>query len=157
CGVGETCRTYRATIVHMHGLQAYEFRTIRAMGRSCVGYEEKGHDGGEGRPVRLVEIVGDNSYLARIGIGAIDMAGADLAFRPLALIVGEDAVGRVREPDRTVRLYHRIVGRVEALAFVAVCDDADGAVMLGACAPARKVLASDQPALGIDRIAVGVI
>ena len=87
-------------------------------------------------------------------IDPVDMAGADLAFGLVALIVGLDAVGGIGEPDRAVGLHHHVVRRIEALALPAVGDGDDRAVMLGAADAAAGMLAGDQPALAVDRVAV---
>ena len=50
-----------------------------------------------------------------------------------------------------------VVGRVEALAVEAVGQHGDAAVVLGARDAARQVLAGDQPALAVARVAVGVV
>src|SRR5215207_10627607 len=84
------------------------------------------------------------------------MAGADLAFRLVAFVVGIDAVGRVGEPDRALRLHDDVVWAVEALALEAVGDDGDAPVMLRARDAPVAVLAGDEPALPVDDVAVGI-
>src|SRR5215207_168571 len=84
------------------------------------------------------------------------MAGADLAFRLVAFVVGIDAVGRVGEPDRAVRLHDDVVWAVEALALEAVGVDGDAPVMLRARDAPVAVLAGDEPALPVDDVAVGI-
>ena len=92
---------------------------------------------------------------AALSVDAIDVV-AVLLRRLVALVVGEDAVGRIGEPDRAVGLHHHVVRRVELLALVAVGDDRDRAVVLGARDAPPAVLARDEPALPVDRVAVGV-
>ena len=56
-----------------------------------------------------------------------------------------------------VALAHDVVGRVQLLAVVAVGQHGDVAVVLGARDAPRQVLAGDQPALPIARVAVGEV
>ena len=101
--------------------------------------------------------VGDDGLdIAAVGIDPVDVAGADLALGLVALIVGVDAVGRIGEPDRAVGFHHHVVGRVQPLALPFVGDGGDRAVMLGAADAAARMLASDQPALPVDGVAVGI-
>ena len=76
--------------------------------------------------------------------------------RLVALVVRQDPVGRIGEPDRAVGLHHHVVGRVEPLALVIVGDDRDAAVDLGARDAPVAVLARDEPPLPVDGVAVGV-
>src|SRR5690606_34481918 len=78
----------------------------------------------------------------------------DLARRRVALVVVVDAVGRVGEPDGTVRLDHDVVRRVEAPALPMARQGRDAAVVLYARHPPVAVLAGDEPSLRIDRVAV---
>ncbi len=93
---------------------------------------------------------------AAAAVDAIDIAGADLAGRLVALIVGIDAVARIGEPDRAVGFDHRVIGRIEPLALKTVGQRDDCAVMFGAADPAVAVLAGDEPALPVDGVAVGI-
>ena len=90
------------------------------------------------------------------GVDAVDV-GRQLGSRPVALVVAEDAVGRVGEPDRAVGPAHDVVRRVQGLAVEPVGDDGDRPVVLGAGHPPRVVLAGDEPALAVARVAVGVV
>ena len=77
--------------------------------------------------------------------------------RGVALVVGIDAVGRIAEPDRAVRLHHEVVGRVEALALEAVGQHAARSVVLDARDAAAAMLAGDEPSLAVDAMAVVVV
>src|SRR3954451_2567720 len=110
----------------------------------------------EGEAVRAHEIVGDDADRPRPGIDAIDMAGADLALGLVALIIRVDAVGRIGEPDPAVGSYDDVVRAVEALALEAVRDHADRAVVLGAGDAPVAVLARDETAFAVDRVAVRI-
>ncbi len=96
------------------------------------------------------------SCLSRLRVQAIDI-GRQFGFALYALIVAENSEGRVGEPDAVVAFDHHIVGRVQPLALETVDEDAQGAVVFGACDPARPMLAGDQPALTVARIAVGEV
>ena len=89
-------------------------------------------------------------------IDAVDVAGADLARRGVALVVRVDAVARVGEPDAAVALDHDVVRRIEALAVVAIGEHRARAVDLGARHGAAAVLARDETALQVDGVAVAV-
>ena len=80
----------------------------------------------------------------------------ELAVGLVALVVGEDAVRRIGEPDRAIRPDDDVVRAVQALAVIAVGDDRDAAVVLGADHAPAAVLAADEPSLAIDGVAVGV-
>ena len=89
------------------------------------------------------------------GVDAVDVR-RKLGGRLVALVEAEDAVGRVREPDRAVGAAHDVVRRVEGLAVEPVGDHGDRAVVLGAGHPARVVLAGDEAALAVSRVPVRV-
>ena len=107
-------------------------------------------------PVRLVEAVGDHRRPPGGRVEPVDV-GRQLELGLVALVVAEDAVARVGEPDRAVGGHHHVVRRVQLLALEAVDEDGDRAVGLGAGHPARVVLAGDEPALAVARVAVRVV
>ena len=84
------------------------------------------------------------------------MAGADLAVGAVSLVVAVDPVRGIGEPDRAVGLDDYVVGAVEALPLVAIGDDGDRPVVLGARDAPRAVLAAHEPTLAVDGVAVGV-
>ncbi len=110
----------------------------------------------EGEPVRLVEAVAHDGRLAGLGLQPIDPRRL-LGGCRVALVIAEDAVARIGEPDAVVRCDHDVVGRVELLAVVAVDQHGDGAVVLGARHAPRIVLAAQQTPLAVAGIAVGVV
>src|SRR4051794_20520366 len=112
--------------------------------------------GRERDPVRLVEAVGDHRRPPGARVEPVDV-GRQLEFGLVALVVAEDAVARVGEPDRAVGGHHHVVRRVQPLALEAVDEDGDRAVGLGAGHPPRVVLAGDEPALAVARVAVRVV
>ena len=93
--------------------------------------------------------------LAGLAVDAEDVV-ADLGLGLVALVVRHDPVGRIGEPDRVVGLHHHVVRAVQPLALVAVGDDRDAAVMLGARDAPPAVLARDEPSLPVDGVAVRV-
>ena len=110
----------------------------------------------EREAVGPVDVARDDRGAAGPGVEAVDV-GRQLRLRRVAFVVAEDAERRVGEPDRVVGLHHHVVGRVERLAVELVDQHGDGAVELGAGHAPRIVLAGDQPALAIARVAVGVV
>ncbi len=99
----------------------------------------------------------DDAQRAVARIEAIDVAASDLALRLAALVGRADAVSRIGEPNRAVRLHHHVVRRIEALALVAVGEDRDGPVIFGAGHPPAAMLAGDETALPVAGVAVGEI
>jgi hypothetical protein len=73
-----------------------------------------------------------------------------------ALIKAADAVGWIREPDRTIGSDHRVVRRVQPLAVVLVGDDGDRAVEFGPSDAPAGMFASDQASFAIDGVAVRI-
>ena len=110
----------------------------------------------KGEPVGSIEVVGDDVARSRRRIDAVHVAAADLALGTMALVVAVDAVRRVGEPHRPVGVDDDVVRAVQPPAVVTVGKYRDRAVVLGAGDPAIAVFAADQPALAVDRVAVGV-
>lgn len=71
----------------------------------------------------------DEGDLAARWIDLVHVGGANLGFGLLALVVAVDAVGRIRKPDRAVRLHHDVVGRVQPTPLELVGKHRDGAVV----------------------------
>jgi hypothetical protein len=91
----------RAAIVADFG-DADVARAVLDMGRAGVGDVEPFLVGREREAVGFDEIGRRRRDRAAVGIDAIDVAGADLLRRGVALVFGIDAVGRIAEPDRAV-------------------------------------------------------
>ncbi len=113
--------------------------------------------GREREAVRLDPVADDQGHRPAVRIDAIDVRRADLGFGLVALVVAVDAVGRIGEPDRAIRLDHQVVRRVQLLALEAVGQHGDRAVMLGARHTASAMLAGDEPAFVIGGVAIGVV
>jgi hypothetical protein len=101
-------------------------------------------------------IAGDRE-LAALGVEAEDEAAGLLLRRGVAFVRQDDAVGRVGEPDGAVRLDDDVVGRVQPLALEAVHEAMAGAIRLRPGDPPVAVLAVDDTALAVERVAVGVV
>src|ERR1700722_1716831 len=86
----------------------------------------------EGETVRLDEISRHGCDLAIGGIETIDIARADLGSRGVALIFRIDAIGRIGKPDRSVRLHHEIVRRIELFALETIGEHLARTVMFDA-------------------------
>ena len=67
------------------------------------------------------------------------------------------AVGRIGEPEASIRVWHHVIGRVESLAVVIVGDDRDRAVELIAGNASCEMLARHLPALEVKGITVAVV
>ena len=112
--------------------------------------------GREREAIGLDQGVVDDGGFERIRVDAERVLG-DLQRRLVALVVDEAAVAGVGEPDAAVRVHNDVVGRVEALALETVHEHGDRAVVLGSCHAPRAMLAGDEAALPVARIAVGVV
>ncbi len=110
----------------------------------------------EGQAVGPDEVVGHDAHLAGRRVDPVDVAAVDLLLGGDALVVADDPVRRVGEPDGAVGADHHVVGAVEPPALPAVGDDRDGAVVLGAGDAPVALLAGDHPAFAVERVAVGV-
>ena len=122
-------------------------RPVRLVREAGVDDVQQRFVGREREPVRLHEIRGHDGDAPARRVDAVDVAGADFARRGVAFVVRVDAVARVGEPDAAVALDHDVVGRIEALAVVAVGQHRALAVELGARHAAAPVLARDETAL----------
>ena len=80
-------------------------------------------------------------------VDAVHVAAADLALGAMALVVAVDAVRRIGEPHRTVRVDDDVVRAVQPPAVVAVGEDGDRAVVLRSGHPAIAVFAASPAAL----------
>ena len=121
-----------------------------------IGHVEQRFVRREGKPVGLDGQVGDRLDPATSGIEAKYVAVPDLGLAAMTFLGNDEAVRRVGEPDRAVRLHHDVVRRVEALALPAVDDD--GAVVAadaGAEDGAEPVRAVQERAVAIPRVTVG--
>src|SRR6185503_12914932 len=112
--------------------------------------------GREGEAVGTVYAGGGNGDRAVRAIDAIDVV-RELDRRTLALVIGKDAEGRVREPDGAVGFHHHVVWRVEGFSVEAIAEHGDPPVVLGARDAPRAMLAGDEAALAIARVAVGEV
>ena len=154
---GEDLAALQALAVGGDGEAADVARAVLDVGGAGVGDVEEFLVGREGEAVRPHHVADDAVDRAALRVDAVDVAAVDLLRRAVALVVGVDAVGRIGEPDRIVGLHHRVVRRVEALALPLVGEHGDRAVMLGARDAPGQVLAGDEPALVVDRVAVGIV
>ena len=113
--------------------------------------------GREGEAVRPVDVAGDHRQLRRSGVEPVDV-GRQLGRRHVAFVVAEDAERRIGEPDRAVRLARRRRSASSAACRRSVSAiTVIAAVVLGARHAPRVVLAGEQPALPVARVAVGVV
>src|SRR5690606_10590017 len=108
--------------------------------------------------VGLYHVIHDQSRFAGYGVMAEDVAAIQIGIAGIAFFrAGQDAVGRVSEPDRAIGFDNDIVGRVEFLPLIVIHDGDDGSVRLGAGDATPAVFAGNQAALQVERVAVGVI
>src|SRR6185312_7097226 len=98
----------------------------------------------ESEAVRRIDAVGGDRHRTGLAVDAVDVH-RQFRLGHIAFVIAEDAELRIGEPDRTVRLDHDVVRRIQALALEAVADDGDRAVIFGARDAAREMLAGDEP------------
>ena len=106
--------------------------------------------------VGLDKVIDDNLDVSALRIHAIDVVLFLLGSRLDALVIPADAIGRIGEPDRTVRSNNRVVRRVQPLAVVLVRNDGDRAVEFGPGDPSAAMFTRDQASFAIDGVAVRV-
>ena len=91
--------------------------------------------GREAQAVRAADVAGRHGRLRRLP-GRADRRWSAARAAPVALVVAEDAEGRIGEPDRAVGLDDHVVGRVErACRRSGRISTVIGAVVLGAGHP----------------------
>ena len=128
----------------------------RALQRLALDHVELLLVGRKREPVRpLDQPVRHHRRLPALAVDPVDPLRQFL-LAGLAVPVAVDARGHVGEPDRVVGLHHHVVGRAQPLAFEAVAQHGDAAVIFGA-GDAPAVLGGDQPALAVAGVAVGVV
>ena len=113
--------------------------------------------GREGEPVRVDEVAAGDRHLAARPVDAVDEAAVLLGVGLVALGVVEDPVRRIGEPDRAVGGDDDVVRRVEPPAPEPVDDRRARAVALVARDPAQAVLAGEDRAVVVERVAVGEV
>ena len=72
-----------------------------------------------------VEVIGNDIELPGGGIEAVDLMVANRAFCPDALVIRDDPVGRVGEPDGPIGFHHNIIGAVQPLALKIIGQHGD--------------------------------
>ena len=110
----------------------------------------------EGKSVRAIDLAGHHRSPPGLRIEAVQV-GRQFGGGHVALVVAQNAEGRIAEPDRVVGFDHDVVRRVERLAVELVHQHGDRAVVFGARHAPAVVLAGDESALAVARIAVGVV
>jgi hypothetical protein len=131
-------------------------RVVRAVAVTGVDDVELLLVGREREAVGFHEVVDHSLDRAAVRIDPVDpllllfLLGFD------SLVVCHDPVERIAEPDRAVGGDDDVVRRVQLLAVVAVGDDGDRAVELGASHPPGAMLAGDETADAIDGVAVRI-
>ena len=110
--------------------------------------------GREGEAVRVDEVVAHDRQLAGHPIEPEDEAAAQLRVGLVALVVVEDPVRRIGEPDRAVGRHDDVVRGVEPLALEPIHDRRPRPVRLVARHASRAVLAGEDPPVMIERVAV---
>src|ERR1700754_4752941 len=103
-----------------------------------------------------MDLIAHKRDLARLSINAI-YARRQFRVSWRTLIKAVDREARVGEPDRAIRFDDDIVRRIETSALIAVCEYRNRAVVLGARDSACLVLAGNEPAFVVARVAVRVV
>src|SRR5262249_3241038 len=109
----------------------------------------------KGKTIRPVDIVSHHSEPAGL-VEPINIH-RQLRLGDAAVVVVENAVGRIGEPDRVVGLHHHVVGRIEPLTVEFVGQHGYLAVVFRAGHASRAVLAGDQAALTVSRVTVCLV
>src|SRR5262252_1707645 len=109
----------------------------------------------EAQPVRP-DVADHHGGAAGLRIEPVDV-GRQLLLRHVALVVAGDAWRRIREPDRAVGFDYDVVRGIERLPVELVYQHRDGAVIFGTRHAPGVVLAGDEAALAVARVAVGVV
>src|SRR5262249_16731291 len=107
----------------------------------------------EAQPVRP-DVADHHGGAAGLRIEPVDV-GRPLLLRHVALVVAGDAWRRIREPDRAVGFDYDVVRGIERLPVELVYQHRDGAVIFGTRHAPGVVLAGDEAALAVARVAVG--
>src|SRR5262249_26335599 len=102
------------------------------------------------------DIARDGGHLAGPAVDAIHV-GRQLGSRHVPFVVTQDPERRIAEPDPSLRLPGHVVGPVQPLPLVAIGHHRDRPVVLGARRAPRVVLARDEAAVAVVRVAVGVV
>jgi hypothetical protein len=109
----------------------------------------------EAQAVGTVEVA-EHPLQDAAGVDPVDR-GRQLGLGAAALVVGEDPVTGVGEPDRAVGRDDDVVGSVEPPPLVPVREHGHRAVVLRTCHPPGQVLAGHETALPVAGVAVGVV
>src|SRR5207248_8334922 len=67
------------------------------------------------------------------------------------------SIRRIGEPDCAIGFHHDIIRRVELLAFERIDEHRDRSIFLGSRHAPRGVLATNQPAFTVERVAIGTM
>ena len=129
-------------------------RRNRAAG---IGHVEQAFVRREREAIRPISIVEHLCEGAGFRIEPEEVAGVKLLSGTDALVIAVDAIGRIGEPDRAIRLHDEIIRGIQAFALEPVRQHGDRAVVLGAGDAARQVLAGDEAALSVHGVAVRII
>ena len=103
------------------------------------------------------ELATGDRQLAGRPVQAVDEAAVLLGVGLVALGIVEDPVWRVAEPDRAVGGDDDVVGRVEPRPAEPVHDGRSRPIALVARDPAQAVLAGEDRAVVVERVAVGEV
>src|SRR5262245_36585761 len=75
----------------------------------------------------------------------------------VAVIIGANAERWIGEPDRVIGFDGHVIRRIESFALEPVHQHGDRPIVFGARDAARLVLAADEAALAVARVAIGVV
>src|SRR5215207_7716554 len=110
----------------------------------------------ESEPVGSVEVVGDLFADTGARVGAVQMAAVELRIGADAFVVGRDPVGRIGEPDRSIRPFDNVVGTVEPPARERLGDDRGAPVMVGSDDAATPLFTREDTSSAVERLSVPV-
>src|SRR4029453_4205685 len=121
----------------------------------AVDDEQSAFIGRKSQAVGLGKVFGYRGQIVVVRIQTVDVAGADLRCCFVSLVIGTNPIGRVGEPERSVRVLYHIVRAVQPASLVGPGQHLDGSVMLHSRDPPLTFFPGPDPSLPVHRTAIG--
>src|SRR5580765_2458049 len=106
--------------------------------------------------VRLVEIAHDHRRFPRLRVQPVHIR-RQFERRAVSFVIPHNSVARIGEPDRSVRVSHQIIRRVQLLPLKSIHQHRHRSVVLGPRHSPCIVFAGDQSPLAVPRISIAEI
>src|ERR1700730_1176068 len=104
--------------------------------------------------VWFIHFIGDDGQLSARWIETKNVAITKLALCFVALVVADYSVGGIREPDRAVGLYDKVVRRIQTFTLVTIHEHDLAPVGLSPADASAAMLTAQQPTLEIPVVPV---